>query len=258
MATEEEKAVKAQQAKAAQDEAKAGFTNNVNAAAGSSRVGRSRRERPDKEERVPMNQLSAEEREARREQARTSNSGQGQHPSKGVAAALAAGRRAPKRFTMRRRASKIIYFIDGPIPEEADYDASMGLGQGVVFRNARKIVLGAPLENCDAVAGEVPADYAAVFPSASENMEVDDSEETADVLVRPNRQLGTSMNPDDVRPGTVDDGIAHATGTGSSQPGVRNADPTLQGVPAQAQGEARELSSAWKAAKTPGNIASGW
>lgn len=126
------------------------------------------------------------------------------------------------RRNFKRRASKVLYFINGAMPTEAEYEAAQAIGPGAVFRNARKIVSGAPLENCDAVAGAVPPDYAAVFPEASSDHEVTDGEMPEGVVQRPERGHPASSPgnaPDDVRPGTVDTGHAHASGTGSSKPG---------------------------------------
>jgi hypothetical protein len=207
-----------------------------------------------KKERIPVNQLSVEDRERALELARTTSSGQGQHAIKGEMARRAAGGGVPQRLNrmQKRIASKVLYFIDTSAPTVEQYNEALAIGPGTVFRNARKIVLGAPLENCDGVAGPaIPDDYGRVFPLIGEGGEV-----TGDipdgVLVRPNRSVGFGLNPDDVRPGTVDTGLAHASGTGSSQPGVRRADPTRQGAPNANASEARQLQSEWKNNKTPG------
>ena len=208
--------------------------------------------------RIPMNQLSPKEREARREQARVTPTGS-QPAQKGIAAAEAAG--APRhrrlRQRMKRQASKVLYFIDGNSPSEDEYNEALGIGPGVVFRNARKIVLGAPLENADAVAGPaIPPDYAAFYDEAGKGFEVEEGEMPEGMISRPNRthRQVTGYAPDDVRPGTVDDGIAHASGTGSSQPGNRTADPTTQNLERGEQSEARALAGGWKAGKTPGAL----
>lgn len=183
-------------------------------------------------------------------------SGSGQVAQKGEAAARAAGRGPAPKFDARnkRKASKVLFFIGGSRPTDEEYAQAIAIGPGVMFRNARKIVLGAPLENCDAVAGPaVPPDYADRFPPATEDHEVEEGEMPDGVLVRPKRTLGGGTAPDDVRPGTVDDGIAHASGTGSSQPGVATADPTRQGI-GPSKGEAQATKDAWRTATTPGAL----
>lgn len=109
------------------------------------------------------------------------------------------------------RYPKTLFFTAGSTPTQEEYQAAEEIGQGVMFRNASKIVPGAPLENCDAVAGMVPPDYAAVF---------NESEKDGRILLRPNAtRNAASGGPDDFRPGTVDDGLAHESGTGSGYAG---------------------------------------
>lgn len=67
--------------------------------------------------------------------------------------------------------TKVIYFIDGPTPTEADHVAVDRIAKyrtQVVFRNANLIVPGEALEKCDLVAGHIPALYNE-FPRAEEN-----------------------------------------------------------------------------------------
>ena len=59
---------------------------------------------------------------------------------------------------------KVIFFISGPAPTEADLTAVDGLLKprtNIVFRNASQIGDTDCLEKCDAVAGAVPSRYAA-------------------------------------------------------------------------------------------------
>lgn len=109
------------------------------------------------------------------------------------------------------RYPKTLFFTAGSTPTQEEYQAAEEIGQGVMFRNASKIVPGAPLENCDAVAGNVPPDYQAVYG---------DGDGSGKVLVRPNAtRTASSGGADDFRPGTVDDGLAHESGTGSGYAG---------------------------------------
>lgn len=217
--------------------------------------GRGRNAKTQKAERIPVNRLSQGEREQAMNAARTSSSGQGQDASKGVAAAKAAGRGGSRLLNrgFKRRTYKVLYFIDTPSPTKEQFEEAQSIGPGVVFRNARKIVLGAPLENADAVAGPaIPPDYADFYREAGEGDETDDDDRPERLVSRPRPSPQGGMNPDDARPGTVDDGLAHASGTGSSQPGLRNADPTQQpvGPGPIAKSEERQLASEWKTGKT--------
>jgi len=72
----------------------------------------------------------------------------------------------------RRVPKKTIYFTIGHATEE-DYAAVEELGLGTVLRRADKIVPADPLEEFDAVAGEVPDNYAA--EAARRAAEGDDS-----------------------------------------------------------------------------------
>lgn len=52
---------------------------------------------------------------------------------------------------------KILFFIKGACPTQAEREASEGI-EGVVFRNAN-FAVGEPPETCDGVAGCVPENY---------------------------------------------------------------------------------------------------
>jgi hypothetical protein len=54
---------------------------------------------------------------------------------------------------------KIIIFIAGSMPTAAHSAMAMGFGPGAVFRNAEYIQEGDTPEECDGVAGDVPAAY---------------------------------------------------------------------------------------------------
>jgi len=64
------------------------------------------------------------------------------------------------------RSPKILYFIKGTLPSDEAYDIADGLGTNVAFRNVDFIVDTNALEDCDGVAGEVPAAYAKKYPTA--------------------------------------------------------------------------------------------
>jgi hypothetical protein len=198
------------------------------------------------------------------ELAQVGSSGQGQDASKGEAAAVAAGTtsgdmaaaaaRVKGKRSFRRHAFKVLYFIRGAVPTQDDLDEAQAIGPNVMMRNVGKIVPGAPLENCDAVAGFVPPDYAKVYPVAGKDHQVagDGSDRPEGVMVRPRRTSDGSMAPDNVRPGTIDDGIAHASGTGADKPGINFADPsqnTALETP-NTISETRKAAAEWKANKS--------
>lgn len=166
--------------------------------------------------------------------------------------------RIAQRAKLKRRAAKVIYFVNGHMPSSDDIDAAEAIGSGVVFRNALKIVPGAPLENCDAVAGAVPDDYAGVFPAAKSNHQINDeqlAEDAANGVERPNRSKFGGNNPDDVRPGTIGltdtntgKAVEFGSGTGAEMPGGINPrnEPADGSVTAPAD---RDQAAVWKSNK---------
>ena len=54
--------------------------------------------------------------------------------------------------------SKILFFINGPVPTEAEREQAAQIVGNVVFRNA-KFADGESCEQCDGVAGSVPENY---------------------------------------------------------------------------------------------------
>lgn len=63
--------------------------------------------------------------------------------------------------------AKILYFVDGVSPTPEDFEAASKMQAQVVFRNAQAVPAEGALEECDGVAGAVPAPYAEL-PSAEE------------------------------------------------------------------------------------------
>ena len=63
--------------------------------------------------------------------------------------------------------AKILYFVDGVSPTPEDFEAASKMQAQVVFRNARAVPPEGALEQCDGVAGHVPAPYAEI-PTAEE------------------------------------------------------------------------------------------
>lgn len=59
---------------------------------------------------------------------------------------------------------KIIYWLSGSIPTEADRLTAFTYGPGVVFRNSQHVPSEGALEACDACGGDVPERYAAKYP----------------------------------------------------------------------------------------------
>lgn len=56
--------------------------------------------------------------------------------------------------------AKILFFVDGVAPTPEDYEAASKLTAQVSFRNAQAVPAEGSLEDCDGVAGCVPAPYA--------------------------------------------------------------------------------------------------
>jgi hypothetical protein len=69
--------------------------------------------------------------------------------------------------TMGARVPRVLYFINGMVPTDEQINDARRFGPNVGMRNALQVASLAmsPLEECDAVAGEVPARYAKVYPN---------------------------------------------------------------------------------------------
>lgn len=63
---------------------------------------------------------------------------------------------------------KILFFIAGTTPTAQQVSEANEFGPGVAFRNATLVPPDSPIEQCDGVAGEVPENYAAALPNASD------------------------------------------------------------------------------------------
>ena len=63
--------------------------------------------------------------------------------------------------------AKILFFVQGVAPTAEDFEAASKLTAQVVFRNAQAVPAEGALEECDGVAGAVPAPYAEL-PTAEE------------------------------------------------------------------------------------------
>ncbi len=61
---------------------------------------------------------------------------------------------------------KILFFINGPVPSEKDYEEAAEIGVAVSYRNTL-FVGGVAAEPCDGVAGDVPKEYKK-FPTAKQ------------------------------------------------------------------------------------------
>jgi len=73
---------------------------------------------------------------------------------------------------------KILYFIGGSMPDNADMKTAFGLGVPVYFRNFRHIKPDMTIESCDGVIGIVPAEYSHL-PSAADAIKSFREEEAA-------------------------------------------------------------------------------
>ena len=63
--------------------------------------------------------------------------------------------------------AKILFFVKGVSPTPEDFEEASKLQAQVVFRNAQAVPAEGTLEQCDGVAGHVPAPYAEL-PTAEE------------------------------------------------------------------------------------------
>ena len=63
--------------------------------------------------------------------------------------------------------AKILFFVQGVSPTPEDFEEASKLKAQVVFRNASAVPAEGALEECDGVAGHVPAPYAEL-PAAEE------------------------------------------------------------------------------------------
>lgn len=79
---------------------------------------------------------------------------------------------------------KVLFFINGTTPTAEQLAMANDYGPGVAFRNANMIVDDAPIEDADAVTGEVPARYADALPDVGDRQAVFDRLSARD----PNRE----------------------------------------------------------------------
>lgn len=68
---------------------------------------------------------------------------------------------------------KVLFFISSTAPTQEQLDAANEYGPGVVFRNASMITDDGPIEDADAVAGEVPARYKDALPGVDDREAID-------------------------------------------------------------------------------------
>ena len=72
--------------------------------------------------------------------------------------------------TGANRIPRVLFFVTGNVPTEEQIEDIGRFGPNASFRNALAVaqVAMSPLEECDAVAGEVPERYAAVYPNVND------------------------------------------------------------------------------------------
>lgn len=87
---------------------------------------------------------------------------------------------------------KILFFVDGTAPTPDDFNAARSInGATVVFRNAKCVPADATaLEDCDGVAGKVPAVYAAKYPAAEDALQA-----RAEKIAAQSAKIGDSPAP---------------------------------------------------------------
>lgn len=74
---------------------------------------------------------------------------------------------------MPRLYPRVLFFINGTSPTAEQLETANRYGPGVSFRNALHIVEGAPIEDADAVAGDVPKQYADALPNVDNYEAID-------------------------------------------------------------------------------------
>lgn len=73
---------------------------------------------------------------------------------------------------MKMKALKLLFFVNGPAPTAEQIVEAEALSGNVAFRNALAVPAeNHALEDCDGVAGEVPAIYSAKYPTAEDAIE---------------------------------------------------------------------------------------
>ena len=85
--------------------------------------------------------------------------------------------------------AKILFFVKGVSPTPEDFEEASKLQAQVVFRNAHAVPAEGTLEQCDGVAGHVPAPYAEL-PTAEEAIKT-----VSDKLAALAKKVGDSPAP---------------------------------------------------------------
>lgn len=105
-------------------------------------------------------------------------------------------------MAIARRRYAVLYFHRGPRPTSDQVDEAQLFGPGCMFRNATAHTVGEGMEPCDAVAGDVPRDYARKYPDAIPYADWLQQAKAAAAVPepeegqrRPNRVLGAAGGP---------------------------------------------------------------
>lgn len=78
-----------------------------------------------------------------------------------------------------RKYPRILFFVASVMPTAEDFAAAELLGPNVAFRNASAVPNDGALEECDGIAGKVPARYAEKYPTAEEAIAAYEAEREA-------------------------------------------------------------------------------
>lgn len=161
---------------------------------------------------------------------------------------------------MNLKQPKIIFFIDGPVPSETEKLDAFDLGVPVQFRNAQHVTR--VEEDCDGVAGNVPAPYAK-HASAEDALKAYKAEvkkarakllEVGGKAPKPGEQTQTGNQTGEVV--TTDGQQAPAAGQGEANDGKGGPTPT----PAEDDAAKAAAAAAAGGQKAPvaGGPATGW
>lgn len=118
---------------------------------------------------------------------------------------------------------KILYFLNGAAPSKQDLVDAETYGYGTVFRNKHHVPMTGALEDCDAVAGNVPPRYQKKFPIATRVMQAVAPE-------TPSAVAPMAADGDAPAPGSVQSGV----GAAPQEPAPAPAGPVFSGTPAPA------------------------
>lgn len=116
-----------------------------------------------------------------------------------------------------RKYPRILFFVASVMPTAEDFAAAERLGPNVAFRNASAVPNDGALEQCDGVAGQVPARYAEKFPTAEDAIAEYEAEREARAAKLDGGKAETKATP---APTAAKPATAPATPKAAAKPAV--------------------------------------